>query len=655
MRRSQPVFLGTEVPSGTPIGLATETNTAFPVTAVVGTPIGQAVETDTAFAITSAKIKAIGQAVETDTAFAVISGIGISDDYSRSSVNTTGSSVSGTGDSAIITVQPRKQESEVVSSGTRWLEPSARISDINGLRPTFRFSDYGSGEAKYHGFPWPATRFPMFSYDRETWFYFDTKTVNTTYVEFRHNTAFTSDIVYVSRSRQFDVEQTGQWLKDLETAHSTIFGPSDAATAFTPTLTGWAGQDFIADEFASQTNELSATIPATPFYAAEINDTGLSPPSGVKDLAVVVSGVHAGEDHGSRAMQEFIEYALGSSTEAQDLRRYYRILIYPMVNAPGREGGGWRGSFTQGVGGVDDANRHFDESGTTLEIIDIPKAVMVSDVGSDVPHWMVDMHAMFSSNWGLHEDVGNTLQATLRTRLATNSGFTVGDTGNTVVGYVSRYFQDTLNTQLAVTIEHGDPVSVSDAQLETWGQALVESLDSMRADALFGLDVAIETDTALPITSLKTKSIGLATENNTAFAISVATGTVLGLATETNTAQSITGAKEKAVGLAQEVDSAFDINIDKTVQVGLSVEIDTGFGIDIERSVTIGQAIETDTAFPLEGPKFIAVGQALEADIAFPLSGLDVNSGSSAPSSFGCSRSCSFSCTPGGELGRAAA
>lgn len=409
----------------------------------------------------------------------------VSDSYERSSINVSGSSVTGSGDSAVIVLKPRVQESEVVSSQTRWLEPSAQVDGVDGFRPTFRFSDYAATETTgtYHGAPWQSTRYPMFSYDRETWHYFDTKTVNTTYVEFRHNTAFTADAVYITRGRQVSVTQEGTWLAALAAAYPAIVVPTTTAAAFTPTLTSWPAQTFIADEFSAQTDELSRTIPACPLYAYEINDTSLMPAGGVKRLAVISSGVHAGEDQGNFAMREFVTALLGSSTEAQALRRQYRVLVYPVVNAPGRVGGGWRGSFTNGTAGADDANRHFSDASPGLEIVTKPRTAMVADMGGLVPDWEIDFHGDYGNQWALFVD--NALQTTFRTRLATNSGFTVTDGGATTSsGFVSRYFQDTVGSTLTVTLEHGDPVSVSDANLVTWGAAIVTTLDSMRSDGL---------------------------------------------------------------------------------------------------------------------------------------------------------------------------
>lgn len=425
----------------------------------------------------------------------------IQDDYERSSVNLAASSVAGDGDSAVITIRPRVQESEVKSSLTAWLEPSARVVGVNGVRPTLRFSGYAAtwSDGTYHGTPWGTGRRPMFSYDRLTWTYFDTQTINSTYIEFRHNTAFTSDTVYISRERQVSVTQTGEWLDSLAAAHPTLIGPTTSAAAFTPTLTAWPAQQFISNEYSSQTNELGATIPATPFYAAEINDTSLVPDSGAKRVAVITSGVHAGEDTGNWAMMRAVEYLLGSSAEAQNIRRNFRILLYPMVNAPGRHGGGWRGSFTQGTSGADDANRHFNETGSALEIVDKPKAALTTDRAGVVPAFMIDWHGAFEQPWGYFS--GSNALVDFASRISTAFGSTLTNMGPLSSGAVTEYGRNTLGCRLAITIEFGNNVTVSDAQYESFAVATAEALDGLIADDFFGIDCTTGTATASGFTA----------------------------------------------------------------------------------------------------------------------------------------------------------
>lgn len=403
------------------------------------------------------------------------------EDYERSSVNLAGSSVSGTGDDAVITIKPRMQETEAVATSPRWLEPSVRVDNVNGFRPSFKFIDYAATAAanKYHGAPWQTTRRPMFSYDRLTWHYFDTQTITASEIQFRHNTAFTADTVYVGRSRQVSVTQVGEWLEGIAAAHPTKIAPTATASAFTPTLTSWPAQAFIAGEYASQIDELGRTVPQTPFWAFEINDTALG---GTKRLATMTAGVHAGEDHSDVAFQRMVEHLLGSSAEAIALRTAYRILVYPMINAPGRAGGGWRGSFTQGTGGADDANRNFTAI-NGLEIVSLPRSVITADRASVVPDWHIDWHGAVGRDYGLYVNPG--LNETFRTRATTQFGTTVEDMGPSTNDSVTKYFKDTVGCVMAITLEHGDKTQQSDAALVSWGGAVVRTLESMREDGLF--------------------------------------------------------------------------------------------------------------------------------------------------------------------------
>lgn len=413
-------------------------------------------------------------AVATSAQITMPEGISIRADYERSSVNLAGSSVSGAGSDATITIKPRVQESEVESSQTRWLEPSARIDGVNGYRPTFKFTDYAAtpSAGKYHGAPWASTRKPMFSYDRETWHYFDSVTVGTSDITFRHSTAFTSSTVYIGRSRQMSVMQVGEWLEAMAGTYTGVLYPAPSALVFTPTLTTWPAQAFIAGEFSAQTNELGSEIQATPFYAAQVGNGST--------LAILSCGVHAGEDHADYLYRATVEYLCGSSAEAVSLRSRYTVLLYPMVNAPGRAGGGWRGSFTQGTSGEDDLNRHFSESDTTLEIIDVTKGVMLSDVGTKTPSWCFDFHALLSMSWGMYQ--GDSVAESFRTKIAAATGYTIQNLGSFTADALGSWYGSELGATLFGLLEFGDPVGVSDSQIQAYATGAIETIEGMSTD-----------------------------------------------------------------------------------------------------------------------------------------------------------------------------
>ncbi len=422
--------------------------------------------------------------------------IAIQDGYDRASVNLASSSVSGTGNSAVITIRPKMQYSEVAGFDA-WLEPSARVVGVNGLHPTFKFDSYDAtrGANNYWGAPWDSTRYPMYSYDRETWHYFTSKTVGATDITFSNGTTdFTGDTIYVGRSRQMSVEQVGAWIDSLEATYPTLIEPTTTCASFTPSgATGFSGQSFIADEFSAQTGAWG-TIPITPFYAFQINDTSLTPyGGGAKRVAILASGVHGGEDHANYVLKAVIAELLGSSAAAQAIRRNYRILVYPLVNAPGRYGGGWRGSFTVGPLSEDDANRHFsDGQPVGLEIIDKPKAAMITDLGGATPKFGIDFHGAYDHRWEVFSNATASQGETFRARLEAVAGYTVFDGSAISSGSLSEYMRNVRGANPAFTYESGDPSTVSDAEITANAGYVVQVLNEQFAAEILGGAAAAE-------------------------------------------------------------------------------------------------------------------------------------------------------------------
>lgn len=441
--------------------------------------------------------------------------------YERSSINIGSSSVVGAGDSAVISAYPVFHTNESIG-GPRWMEPSFDVVGVNGFRPTFRFLSYLSGSNGYHGYPWATGRRPVYSYDDGvTWSYFDTNVtldgVNN-WVEFRNSTAFTSNRVRISRGPQVTVHQAGDWLASLSGTYAFV-GPTTAAISYTPTgsVSGYSAQSFIADEFSAQTDSTGKAVPITPFYAAEINDTSLMPLDGTaKRIAMVCVGVHGGEDTGDIHLRAFVEYFCGPSTKAQNLRRQYKLLVYPMMNAPGRAGGSFRGSWTTGTAGCDDLNRHFHETGSALETVDKPKAVMNTDRAGVMYDWVIDFHGDHSGTWSMFMDSGDTYQTTLKAEIETEVGYSIGAGGASVTGMVP-YTWKGLGTRLGVTYETGTPSQISLAQMVANGESIVRALDNMRAAGdLFPAGSATE---AVTLAATQDAVLGFAVSNTGAMTL----------------------------------------------------------------------------------------------------------------------------------------
>jgi hypothetical protein len=505
-----------------PLAESASVSGAFGVTATDALGLGHTQDAVVGFAVSNTEVLSLADSQNIGQNFAVSatdalslnssqSQLTISGAFERSSVNIASSTVVGAGDSAVFSFAPKLHTNESIGAA-KWMEPSIEVGGVNGFRPTFRFLNYLNGTNGFHGYPWASTRRPMYSLDDgETWTYFDAAaTIDTgnQWVEFRLSTAFTQNKIRISRSRQVSVHKAGSWLASLSGTYSFL-EPTPAAVAYSPTgsVSDYAAQSFIADEFSAQTDSLGGAVPITPFYAAQINDTSLMPADGTaKRVAMVLSGVHGGEDHGNYHLIAMVEYLCGSSAQAQALRRQYRILIYPMMNAPGRAGGSFRGSWTTGTGGADDLNRHFHETGSALQTVDKPKAVMNTDRAGIMFDWVFDFHGTYLDDWSMFVDAGDPYHALFKTQFEAEVGYSIGVEGSSITGMVPFTWRG-LGTRLAVTHESGDNTQISDAQIAGNAQAVVRALDNMRANGdLFPAGAVSE---PLPLASAQDAMIGL--------------------------------------------------------------------------------------------------------------------------------------------------
>ncbi len=462
-----------------------------------------------------------GVIVLSGTTATVATTIVIEDNFERSSVNTSLSSVTGAGDAAVIVLRPRVQESEVVSSQTRWMHPLAKITGVNGARPTFRFNRYRPDvDGGYHYSGWDATRRPMFSYDLETWYYFDNTTVNNTgdintgTIEFRHDTAFTANTVYVSRGRVRTVTQCGAWIDGLESLYPTLIHSVPSNTS-----------GFVSATYTAQTDELSRSISAQPLYAFMVSDSSLTPADGSdKGTVVLVAGVHAAEDQGNWTLEAAVEFLLSADVKAQNVRRHFNTYVYPMLNAPGRAGGGWRGSFTQGTAGIDDLNRHFSDAlPSSLEIIQLPRTAMETDLPS-VVHVAIDFHGQQLDDYGIYTDTGDTYQAAFDSALEAYMGAgAVGDVGESNAGFVPVWFRNTRSTRFAITSELGDPAPITDANIVTWGESHIKAI----SDLLDSGGIVLNVIEATPATIVLAGQTASVQETSLATTVECAAGSIV--------------------------------------------------------------------------------------------------------------------------------
>lgn len=132
---------------------------------------------------------------------------------------------------------------------------------------------------------------------------------------------------------------------------------------------------------------------------------------------------------------------------------------------------------------------------------------------------------------------------------------------------------------------------------------------------------ASETDTAQPISRLKTKAIGQNSETDLSQAITKRKQKTLGQSSETDLAQPINRNKLKILGQTTETDLSQPITRvgAKLVAVNQVSETDLAQPINRLKTKLLGQAAETDLAQAIAKLKFKTLGQPSEIDLSQPI------------------------------------
>lgn len=524
-------------------------------------------------------------------------GITLHDDFGAHSFNPALSSVSGSGDSAIVSIKPQVQESEVVSSQTRWLKPRLKVTGVNGIRPTFRFLDYKSGDGGSHYYTYDSTKRIMFSYDYETWYYFDTTTPNSgsQYVEFRHNTVFTQDTVYIAYSRSVQPEQAAQWIEDWATAHPTKFVPSSVATSYTPSgdVSSWPAQAFIANEFAAQTDSLGDAVPKVPYYQAVIDDSAYT---NQKRWALFTWMAHAGEDQALYAMRAAINFLLSNDSAAVNLRKYYKILISGPTNGPGWYGGGWRGSFTQGTGNIDDANRHFSDGSPGLEIVTLPRTAILSVLSGQKVVFGIDFHGSFSDDFWIYSttDTADTEFVNAHNSFG-GQAVTLSGSGEGT-GFTSYWMRNTLGAKHSFTYEYGDPAPVTDTQMTESGENIVKAFNKLSDDGNLGVLGGVSSSFGFTSSATAQQPNDDAVVSSS-FGFTSSATVEMTLAATTSSSFGFTSASLAEQTINASVTSAFGFTSASSASLSVDASVSSSFGFSGQSQATLTIEGQTSSGF----------------------------------------------------------
>lgn len=128
-----------------------------------------------------------------------------------------------------------------------------------------------------------------------------------------------------------------------------------------------------------------------------------------------------------------------------------------------------------------------------------------------------------------------------------------------------------------------------------------------------------ETDSALALSTKKTRAASVTTETDAALALARLKRRAVGVAAETETAFALAPRKYRAVGRSDETDSALALSKKKTTATSLATETDNALALAQRKLRGVALATETETASALAQRKIGAIGRADEVDTAFAL------------------------------------
>jgi hypothetical protein len=519
-------------------------------------------------------------ALPTNTALG--GGILVDEEFERSSVNVYQSGVIGEDDSAIVEIWPRMQNNETVLNSPRWLVPVARITGVNGKRPTFRFMSYGSGANGYWQHPFDAAHRPRFAYtsDLTTWFVMtDDFAINASNITFRYGTAFTEDSIIVAAHPIYTCQMYADWVASITAANP------DKIKNVPSNISG-----FVSGTFAPQTDEMGRTIPSQDFYAFKISDDAMSPPAGQRKRAMVlVNGVHAGEDMARYAFKAAVEFLLTEdAAEADLLRSNFEIYCYGLVNAPGIAGGGFRGGFVTDGDGKNDANRNFNNPTTTLEIVTLPRAAMLMDLPA-VKHVAIDWHQQWSADYEMYTngDTGPTFLAQLNDVMFP---LVVTDVGPSTDGSVTDWMGEN-GAIYYTTSEIGEVTQIIDlTEIAEWGLAWMFTVRNLINDDLIPFIYAVDYDQPVDVSEVFAGNRRLSyslSEEFTALDMIAPTHRV-----RVNNAEPIIVAAEYTLSLVFQSQIIVSTTVDAEFQSNVTViEVEEVVSVEFEVSATLISAL----------------------------------------------------------------
>lgn len=395
------------------------------------------------------------------------------DDFERSNINISASSIDQDSYAPTIRIYPRLQISENVPGTPGYEVFYAKVTGVAGKRPNWKVRYYETPSTTIlDRWNFQSTQRFMWSYDQVTWNYFDTHALSADNlnIDFKENADFTGDTVYVCSIRPYTGTMTAALVSSLASSYPSYVSMPPSS----------AGLSYVSDTMGTQTDERGRTIPAQPLYSLRISDDTQQPADGsVKRIGIMIAGQHASEDVGNWMLKGAVEFLCGSDPKAIAARKNFEWYIYPMTNPMGRYGGHWRGDFNS-VNPTYDTNRHWVTT-PGIESTTKTMAAITTDLGTRKPSVFFDFHGGYSGNFIYS---GSTLYSAFLTKMLV---YTAGITtfGDNPVNSSCYWAANTRTAPLATFIESSRDLTWTETQTTDYGATVIKSVSDLYTDGAF--------------------------------------------------------------------------------------------------------------------------------------------------------------------------
>ncbi|MAT68675.1 MAG: hypothetical protein CMJ58_04055 [Planctomycetaceae bacterium] len=350
--------------------------------------------------------------------------ITLSADFDQGGLDLANSSVAGT----TVTLAGRDN-----FNPGQWKWLYFRADGVAGLTPQFRIGDnFNTGASSLAGHAM------VYSYDQQSWEFFDNNTLSTSQdtFAFSNQQPFNGDSVYVAYGLPYPTERVAA---DVQSRASSPW--------VSPTTTGDAS--LVIGASPGGIDDLGRTIGPHDLYGYKLTDS--ASPATTKKKVVLFGGVHANETLGNYTLEGLVDFLDGDSPEAARLRRLAEFYVYPMVNPDGRFAGYNRSTVESPTV---DPNRAWDPPlyDSVDEVRTVATAAL-TDTGGDVDY-VIDFHSTVNGKEGHFGYVLPAYQSDplwqnfldLEPSVRTLTALLQDDTG-------AKFGRDQLNAEFSITLE----------------------------------------------------------------------------------------------------------------------------------------------------------------------------------------------------------